>query len=148
MAEIHPQLCKDCLVLGRFPLSYLLLMNNSHYPWLILVPDRDAVTEIYHLCERDQQQLWQESAHLSAQLMKQLDGDKLNVAAIGNIVSQLHLHHVVRYRSDAVWPAPVWGKLPAIAYSDDSLAKLIKRLDLKSLANFTLPVMVNCQSRQ
>jgi len=148
MAEIHPQLRKDCLILGRLPMSHLLLMNDNQYPWLILVPDRDAITEIYHLSTPDQQQLWQESASLSALLMKQFKGDKLNVAAIGNIVSQLHLHHVVRYRNDATWPAPVWGKLPAIAYSDDDLANLIKRLDLKSLANFTLSEMVNCHSSQ
>jgi len=137
MAEIHSQLCEDCLILGRFPLSHLLLMNDSHYPWFILVPDREGMREIYQLPKDDQQQLWRESSCLSAHLMKQFNGDKLNIAAIGNIVSQLHLHHVVRYRNDVAWPAPVWGKVPAIAYSDENLAELFNRLNLELLPGFT-----------
>ena len=109
---------------------------TNQYPWLILVPDRDAVTEIYQLSSFDQQQLWQESTHLSAHLMKQFRGDKLNVAAIGNIVSQLHLHHVVRYQNDATWPAPVWGKKAPIAYTKPQLAKMKERLKLNKLEGF------------
>lgn len=136
MADIHPQLQKDCLVLGRFELSHLLLMNDSNYPWFILVPARDNVSEIYQLSGSDQSLLWQESCQLSGLLMKQFEGDKLNVAAIGNLVPQLHLHHVVRYRSDLVWPAPVWGKLAPVPYRDDELKALIDRVKLEELSNF------------
>ena len=136
MAEIHPQLQNDCLILGRFRLSHLLLMNDSNYPWFILVPDRPDVTEIYQLSDSDRNQLWQESCELSQQLMQRFVGDKLNVAAIGNMVPQLHLHHVVRYRSDPAWPAPVWGKAPAEPYKDENLQTLIDRADLTELAGF------------
>ncbi len=139
MAEIHPQLQKDCLILGRFKLSHLLLMNDSNYPWFILVPDRDSTTEIYQLSDSDQNLLWQESCLLSRLLMQQFDGDKLNVAAIGNLVPQLHLHHVVRYRSDPAWPAPVWGRTPPVVYRDDELKVLIDRIHLSDLQNFEKP---------
>lgn len=136
MADIHPQLQQDCLVLGKFPLSYLLLMNDSSYPWFILVPDRENITEIYHLSKADQHQLWEESRILSQRLMQSFLGDKLNVAAIGNLVPQLHLHHVVRFQHDRTWPAPVWGKFPPIAYSDRELHELFERLNLISLKGF------------
>ncbi len=136
MADIHFQLRKDCLILGRFELSQLLLMNDSNYPWFILVPDRDDITEIYQLSNSDRDQLWQESCQLSRLLMQRFEGDKLNVAAIGNLVSQLHLHHVVRYRSDLAWPAPVWGKSKAVAYHEDELNRLMDKLSLQDLAEF------------
>ena len=136
MADIHPQLRKDCLILGRFELSYLLLMNDSNYPWFILVPNRDDITEIYQLSDFDRDLLWQESCLLSRLLMKRLAGDKLNVAAIGNLVPQLHLHHVVRFRSDPVWPAPVWGKSLPVAYHKDELNRLIDKLSLLELPEF------------
>ena len=136
MAEIHPQLREDCLILGRFTLSYLLLMNDSQYPWLILVPDRTAVTEIYHLTDQDQRQLWLESASLSAHIMTQFNGDKLNVAAMGNIVPQLHIHHIVRFQNDAAWPAPVWGKTKPTAYTDEELKQFCSQLDIGMLPEF------------
>ncbi len=136
MAVIHSQLRKDCLILGRFELSHLLLMNDSNYPWFILVPDRDDITEIYQLSGSDRDQFWKESCQLSRSLMQRLDGDKLNVAAIGNMVPQLHLHHIVRYQSDPVWPAPVWGKTVAVAYHEDELNRLMDKLSLKELAGF------------
>ena len=142
MANIHPQLRKDCIILGRFELSHLLLMNDTSYPWFILVPDRDQVTEIYQLSESDQQLLWRESSLLSRLLMETFQGDKLNVAAIANLVSQLHLHHVVRFKNDRAWPAPVWGRFAAVAHDDSSLRALLERLDLQSLAGF------NCQLTQ
>ncbi len=136
MADIHPQLRKDCITLGRFELSHLLLMNDSSYPWLILVPDRDEVTEIYQLSLADRQQMWHESDVLSRWLMGKLQGDKLNIAAIGNMVSQLHLHHVVRFRSDRAWPKPVWGQFSPVAYKTGSLHTLMEKLNLTSLAGF------------
>jgi diadenosine tetraphosphate (Ap4A) HIT family hydrolase len=128
MAGIHPRLLEDCLLLGHFPLCHLLLMRDANYPWLILVPDRDGVTEIHQLDETDQQQLMRESVLLSRMLDELFHPDKLNVAALGNVVPQLHLHHVVRYRHDAAWPAPVWGRVPPQSYSGDQLEGLVDRL--------------------
>ena len=128
MAGLDPRLQKECLVVGRFPLSHLLLMRDANYPWFILVPDREAVNEIHHLSEADRQQLLHESCSLSEALETAFHPDKLNVAAIGNLVPQLHVHHVVRYRSDVAWPAPVWGRVPPQPYSYTQLAALIVKL--------------------
>ncbi len=136
MAALHQQLAKDCLLLGHFPLSRLLLMNDSNYPWFILVPDRDDVSEIYQLADADQALLLQESSALSACLMQVFNGDKLNVAALGNIVPQLHVHHIVRYKNDSAWPAPVWGKFPARPYTEEQLAALTQQVLPALPANF------------
>jgi len=113
---LDPRLERDTFCLGAFPLSLLLLMNDSTYPWLILVPQRPAIREIYQLAPADQQQLLVESSQLAEVLADLLRPDKLNIAALGNVVPQLHLHHVVRYRNDPAWPAPVWGKAPPVPY--------------------------------
>jgi diadenosine tetraphosphate (Ap4A) HIT family hydrolase len=136
MASLHPQLQKDCLILGRFELSHLLLLNDSNYPWFILVPDRADISEIYELSESDRNHLWQESNTLSSHLMQRFAGDKLNIGAIGNLVPQLHVHHIVRYRSDLAWPAPVWGRTVAEPYSDEALSKRIEQVNLAELASF------------
>lgn len=115
---LHPRLAADSFVLGDFPLCRLLLMNDVHYPWFILVPRRPGAREIYQLEDRDQQQLLRESAQLSRAIMDAYAGEKLNVAALGNVVPQLHLHHIVRYARDAAWPAPVWGRHPVQAYDE------------------------------
>jgi len=128
MAHIHPQLANDCLVLGRFPLCHFLLVKDANYPWFILLPDRDDIQEIYQLSERDQNQLLIESSELSSKLMQIFNGDKFNIAALGNQVPQLHLHHIVRYKTDPAWPGPVWGKVPARAYSDLQLDDIILKL--------------------
>ncbi len=125
---LHPRLVEDCFVVGRFDLSALLLMNDARYPWFILVPQRPDVSEIHHLNGAGRQQLISESAILSEALANGFAADKINVAALGNLVPQLHVHHIVRYRSDAAWPAPVWGRLPAIHYSEGEEKKVIDRL--------------------
>jgi len=125
MTDIDPILADDCLLLGKFPLSYLLLMQDANYPWFILVPDRVNIQEIYQLSLGDQRQLLHESSLLGESLMKGFMGDKLNIAALGNVVPQLHLHHIVRHRSDPAWPAPVWGKVPARPYDADLLEQVI-----------------------
>ena len=125
---LHPQFEKDCIVLGKFELCHLLLMNDRQYPWCILVPDRDDIKEIYELSDKDQIQLSRESALLAAGMMKLFAGDKMNIAALGNVVAQLHIHHIVRFETDPAWPAPVWGKLPAQAYDQAALAAIIQQL--------------------
>ncbi len=123
MAQLHPQLAKDCVELGRFDLCRLLLMNDSLYPWFILVPDREGISEIFQLAETDQRLLMRESLQLARTIHAAFQADKLNIAALGNVVPQLHIHHIVRYRNDPAWPAPVWGKLPARPYTPDDLQK-------------------------
>ena len=125
------QLAKDGVVMGELPLSSLLLLNDSRYPWFVLVPRREEISEIYQLEEAEQQQLWRESSQLGRFLMASFNGDKLNIGALGNLVPQLHLHHIVRYRSDATWPGPVWGVGTAKPYSDGELEAM--RLRCRSL---------------
>ena len=115
-------------MLGRFPLSHLLLLRDANYPWFILVPDRDDISEIYQLCEADQQQLTRESSQLSRLLAECFQADKMNIAALGNMVPQLHIHHVVRYRDDAAWPGPVWGAVAVLPYSDEALQAVVDKL--------------------
>jgi diadenosine tetraphosphate (Ap4A) HIT family hydrolase len=136
MFQLHPQLAKDCRVLGRLGLSRLLLMDDANYPWFILVPEREDVTEIHALDDADRTQLWDESALLSRVLVKGFAPDKLNIAALGNQVPQLHIHHVVRYRHDAAWPQPVWGKLPPKPYYAAEIEKL--RALMRSLLGVAL----------
>lgn len=128
MFELHPRLGQDCLVLGRFSLCQLLLMNDSRYPWFILVPARNHISEIYQLSDGEQQLLLRESSRLARAMADAFRPDKLNIAALGNLVPQLHLHHVARYRDDAAWPAPVWGKLAAIPYFAEELASVKAKL--------------------
>ena len=126
--ELDPQLARDCVVVGDFPVCRLLLMNDSQYPWFILVPRVQGVEEIYQLDEADQQQLLFESSYLAEMLQVLFSAEKMNVAALGNVVRQLHVHHVVRYSTDAAWPVPVWGKHPARPYKDAALSDVMQKL--------------------
>jgi diadenosine tetraphosphate (Ap4A) HIT family hydrolase len=115
----------------------LLLSNDSNYPWFILVPRRDDISEIFQLDVADQQALWRETTALAEMLKDSFDADKLNVAALGNVVSQLHMHVIVRKREDAAWPAPVWGKHPARPYGPEQIALIRERLRLVLTDDFT-----------
>ncbi len=126
--SLHPQLANDCFELAEFPLCKLLLCNDSAYPWFILVPKVDAITDIYQLDWQQQQQLLNESSLLSELLMQVFSGDKMNVAALGNVVGQLHVHHVVRYKKDASWPKPIWGQQALIPYTNEQLVSLKEQL--------------------
>ncbi|MBL4868942.1 MAG: HIT domain-containing protein [Pseudomonadales bacterium] len=126
MFSLHPTLAKDCFVLGHFPLCELLMMNDSQYPWFILVPQRENIKETYELSVADQHQLNKESCHLGKLLAAEFNADKMNIAALGNVVPQLHIHHIVRYKTDPAWPTPVWGRLPATPYSNER--KYINRI--------------------
>lgn len=122
--SLHPQLANDCFELADLPLCKLLLCNDSAYPWFILVPKVNDITDIYQLDWQQQQQLLNESSLLSELLMQVFTGDKMNVAALGNVVEQLHVHHVVRYKTDVSWPKPIWGQQPLTPYTDDELANI------------------------
>lgn len=125
---LHPRLAADTFTLGDFPLCRLLLMNDAQYPWCILVPRCAGAREIYRLDPADQQQLLRESAQLSRALMDACRGHKLNVAALGNVVPQLHLHHIVRFPGDPAWPGPVWGRHPPRPYTAAERAGLVDAL--------------------
>ncbi len=126
--SLHPKLKEDCVPLGRLPVSMVLLMNDSRFPWCLLVPERAGVSELHALAPDDQQMLMRESVALSKALVEAYRPDKMNVAALGNQVPQLHVHHIARYRSDAAWPHPVWGKGSAVRYEPASLSTQIERL--------------------
>ena len=128
MFSFDKRLLDDCKVLGKFKLCHVLLMRDANYPWCVLVPDREKMVEIFDLSIEDQNQLQLESTSLLTYLKKEFNADKMNVAALGNVVSQLHVHHIVRYENDIAWPAPVWGAFPAKNYSSIELEKRIECL--------------------
>ena len=122
------ELAADTLFVDDWPLCRVLLMKDANYPWFILLPDRADVSEIHQLSEADQMQLTRESACLARALAQAFRPDKLNIAALGNVVPQLHIHHIARYRHDPAWPAPVWGKVPAMEYPFDCLNAVAAKL--------------------
>lgn len=140
MFELHPKLQQDCLVIGKFPLCYLLLMNDSNFPWFILVPERENITEIYQLEEPDQIQLTKESAFLAKNLASHFVADKINIAALGNKVSQLHIHHIIRYQDDIAWPAPVWDKADPVPYTEQEIDIIVGQLHRCLTENFTFTI--------
>lgn len=114
--------------MGRFELCTLLLMDDARFPWFILVPRRPGVEEIFQLDAPDRERLLLESCTLGERLMGTFDADKLNVAALGNVVPQLHVHHVLRRHDDAEWPAPVWGRGTAVPYGANERESIIVRV--------------------
>lgn len=136
MFVLDSRLQQDCLLIGDFPLCRLLLMNDAHYPWFILVPRREEVSELFQLDAADQARLWQETTLLAEKLKDTFAADKMNVATLGNLVSQLHMHVIVRRREDAAWPAPVWGRQPAQPYVDDQVQQLKDKLRLVLTEDF------------
>jgi diadenosine tetraphosphate (Ap4A) HIT family hydrolase len=123
--SLHPQLARDTVAVGDLALSRVLAARDANYPWLILVPRRAGAVEIIDLDAADQAQLMTELARAGRALKAVTRCDKLNVAAIGNVVAQLHVHVVARRTTDAAWPRPVWGAVPAIAYPPGTLGAFI-----------------------
>lgn len=127
--QLHPRLQQDCISIGRFELCRVLMMNDSHYPWFILVPEIADLTELYQLTTTAQRTLFmEESCYLAESLATLFNADKMNIANIGNMVAQLHIHHIVRYQTDAAWPAPVWGKFPAVPYTDAQMTERVSQV--------------------
>ncbi len=126
--ELAPQLAADTVVLGKFPLSLVLLSKDANYPWCILVPRRKGIREAHHLSEEDRFQLTRESCHLAEVMADLFVPDKMNVAALGNLVPQLHVHHVARFKTDAAWPKPIWGVVEAKTYDAAELEERVSRL--------------------
>jgi diadenosine tetraphosphate (Ap4A) HIT family hydrolase len=114
---LHRQLAQDTVPIGDLALSRMLLANDANYPWLILVPRRPGLVELIDLEENAQIQLLAEMDAAARALKTITECDKLNIAALGNQVSQLHVHVIARRHSDAAWPKPVWGVAAATSYN-------------------------------
>ena len=139
MFELHSRLQADTRLLGDLPLCRALLAKDSQYPWLILVPRVANLREIHHLAPAQQQQLMEESCAVATLMEQALRPDKINVAALGNLVPQLHLHHVARFSTDKAWPGPIWGAHPSVPYEEAALLAEAAswRLKLANLAGFS-----------
>lgn len=129
MFELHTQLIKDSATLGDLTLSRVLLCNDAQYPWVILVPRRADVVELFQLTRIDQQQLLDEISTVSAALAGHFRADKMNIAALGNVVPQLHVHVIARFNDDPAWPRPIWGIAPAQPYGDEALQQRLAELE-------------------
>ncbi len=123
--SLHPQLRHDAETIGDLALSRVLISNDGNYPWLLLVPRRAGASEIVDLDASDQRQLMYEIAMVSAALKAITACDRLNVAAIGNLVPQLHIHVIARRRDDPAWPKPVWGAVPARPWDPVARERLV-----------------------
>jgi diadenosine tetraphosphate (Ap4A) HIT family hydrolase len=123
---LHPRLTADTHVAADWPLCRVLVMNDARYPWLVLVPRREGVTEITALEPSDRGRLMDEIDR-AGQLVQNVSGvTKLNIGALGNLVPQLHVHVVGRHQGDPAWPGPVWGHSSAVPYAADALARILE----------------------
>lgn len=128
MFELHERLIADTVLVTDWPLCRVLLMNDTTYPWLVLVPRRKAVTEIHELDQSDRAILIEELAEAAHRLQNLTKAPKMNVAALGNVVPQLHIHVIARFPEDAAWPRPVWGAVPAVPYGEAEMAHRLAEL--------------------
>lgn len=119
--ELHPDLARDGVEVSRLRLSRLLLMNEARWPWLVLVPERPAMRDLHDLDSLEQYRLCDEITVCSNALQQLYKADKINVAALGNMTPQLHVHVIARFTDDPVWPKPIWGALPPAPYSEPAL---------------------------
>lgn len=116
----------DSILIGDLPLCKFLLMNDSNYPWFLLVPRRVEIKEIFDLSEDDREQLDFETVEVSKFIKSSFNPEKINIASLGNIVSQFHVHIIARYTDDISWPDPVWGKYPYSEYEGTQSEDLLK----------------------
>ncbi|WP_263141155.1 HIT domain-containing protein [Pseudomonas sp. RIT-PI-AD] len=137
MFVLDPRLQQDTLPMGDFPLSRLLLMNDARFPWFILVPRRENASEVFELSQDDRRALWLETTLLSERLSTVFEADKMNVATLGNVVAQLHMHVIVRRQGDAAWPAPVWGRPGAQPYEQQAVGVVREKLRSVLTSEFT-----------
>src|SRR6266540_4841828 len=121
--SLHPQLARDTINVGDLPLSRVLIMNDANYPWLLLVPRRPETKEITDLEEAEQAQLMTEITRVAGALKEITMCDKLNIAALGNVVPQLHVHVIARRQGDAAWPKPIWGAAPPLPHDKAELER-------------------------
>jgi len=132
--KLHPQLAADCYLLGTIKTSTLLLHKNALIPWFILVPNTDK-NELYKLSTEHQQSIQLEVNALAAFTETYFNSDKLNIASIGNIVPQLHIHIISRKVTDFCWPSPVWGKMESMEYTSKQLESITQALNDSCILN-------------
>ena len=128
MFALHERLKSDTIELGRLDLSLLLLMNDRSLPWLILVPEREGVSDIDELAAVDRSVLIEEIACVSGVIRGMYCPRKINVGSLGNLVPQLHVHVIGRFADDRAWPGPIWGTGPVAPYSSGELSKISSRI--------------------
>lgn len=128
MFVLHERLEADTVFVANWPLCRVLLLNDANYPWLVLVPRRHGVVELHELDQDDRQALMEEMADAARRLQNHTKAHKINVAALGNVVPQLHVHVIARFAADAAWPKPVWGTVPATPYTPEALATQVAEL--------------------
>jgi diadenosine tetraphosphate (Ap4A) HIT family hydrolase len=133
MFKLDERIANDTVELGKIDFIKVLLSKDSNYPWVILVPEAENATEIHHLDTDQQTKLIKTIADISKILEENFKADKINVGALGNVVSQLHIHIVVRYKQDIAWPNPIWGKHPVQQYNQQDLA--LMQQGLKQILN-------------
>lgn len=144
---LHPTLAADTVEVTRLPLSRLLLRDDRTYPWLILVPERAHLREIYEMACTDRAVLMEEIAMASSALRDLYQPHKINVAALGNHVEQLHVHVIARFHHDPAWPRPIWGVVPATPYGDHERQTLLGALqDAVARTRDTFPCLRDHQA--
>ena len=126
MFKLNERLDNDTIEICDLSLCKVLMMNDSNYPWLILVPKIEGMTELHQIPANRQSDLWIEINTASAVMEKLFDPKSLNIAALGNVVSQLHIHVVARFENDPTWPGPIWGQAPAVPYQDNDAENRIR----------------------
>lgn len=129
--SLHPQLDKDTDVIGTFPLSIALLHKDEAVPWIILVPQIENLKEIHHMSLAEQQQFMIESQLVMECLEYLYNPDKLNFGALGNMVPQLHVHHIARFQTDMAWPGPVWGNTQGVTRDLDLQQDMLVQIKQK-----------------
>ncbi|MEZ9625841.1 HIT domain-containing protein [Aliivibrio fischeri] len=136
--QLHPRLQQDCIVLGNLPLCKVLLIKEDIGPWLILVPRIEELKEIHHMTDEQQIQFIKESSAVALLLEDNFSPDKINIGALGNLVPQLHIHHIARFTTDVAWPGPVWGNTTGIIRAQSSQTQLVDLLrdKLSNIAGF------------
>lgn len=134
--ELHPDLKRDGIIVGHFDLCLVLLINDAAYPWFALVPQRPEIKDAIDLSEVDYRLLSDESRDFALAIKAIFCGEKLNIAALGNMTPQLHVHHIVRFSSDPAWPKPVWGFQPLTPYQPDEIKSIARQLANADIRGF------------
>jgi diadenosine tetraphosphate (Ap4A) HIT family hydrolase len=124
--RLHPELARDCAFVADLALCRVLVLRDANYPWLVLVPRESGLADVTDLDDYGRTQLMREVSAAAAAVKKITRCDKLNVAALGNVVPQLHVHVIARFHHDPAWPKPVWGQVPARGYDAAALATFIE----------------------
>lgn len=131
MFELHPTLAGDTVEITRLKLCRVLLIRDKTYPWVVLVPEQDGLRDLDDLSMLDQAQVMAEINHVSKALKSLFKPYKINVAALGNVVEQLHIHVIARFQDDKAWPGPIWGLAPLEDYTDTDRDQLVASLQEK-----------------